>query len=258
MMSAIAPEQDSHGLPPGPRMSSAAVTAIWARHAQWMMSQCAARFGETFSLRLLHEDPWVMVSNPEHVKQVFTGDPSIFHAGEGNRILLPVLGENSLLLLDERPHMHQRKLLLAPLHGTRMQGYAELMTEVAREEIAQWPTGVAYRLRPRMQAITLEIILRAVFGVQEPERLADLRGRLRRLLDVLTSPLMLGVLVLGPERLVRGPTVRADARGRGWPHLRRDPAPPPGGRSRPAPRHPVAAAAGARRGWGADERPRAA
>jgi cytochrome P450 len=203
MMSAIAPVQDSQGLPPGPRMTSAAVTAIWARHAQWMMSQCAARFGETFSLRLLHEDPWVMVSNPEHVKQVFTGDPSTFHAGEGNRILLPVLGENSLLLLDERPHMHQRKLLLAPLHGTRMQGYAELMTEIAREEIAQWPTGVAYRLRPRMQAITLEIILRAVFGVQEPERLADLRGQLRRLLDVLTSPLMLGVLVLGPERLAR-------------------------------------------------------
>jgi cytochrome P450 len=194
---------DFNGLPPGPRMPSALLTAIWARHAQWVMSQCAARFGDTFSLRLLHEDPWVMVSDPEHVKQVFTGDPAVFHAGEGNRILLPVLGENSLLLLDDRSHLRQRKLLLPPFHGARMQGYAALMTEVAAAEIDAWPADVAYRLRPRMQAITLEIILRAVFGVDAPERLGPLRTRLRRLLDVLTSPAMLGVVVLGPERLAR-------------------------------------------------------
>ena len=184
-------------------MPSAVLTAIWARHAQWMMRQCAARFGETFSLRLLHEHPWVMVSNPEHVREVFTADPSVFHAGEGNRILLPVLGENSLLLLDDRPHLRQRKLLLAPFHGTRMQGYAELMARIAGEEIEAWPAGVAYPLRPRMQAITLEIILRAVFGLDAPERLGPLRERLRRMLDVLTSPAMLGVIVLGPERIAR-------------------------------------------------------
>jgi cytochrome P450 len=177
-------------------------TAIWFRHAQWMLAQCAARFGETFTLRILHEGDWVVVSNPEHVKQVFTGDPSIFHAGEGNRILLPVLGENSVLLLDEAPHMEQRKLLLPSFHGKRMQRYEALMREVAAEEIERWPHHEPHRLRPRMQALTLEIILRTVFGLDQGERLEHLRTELRRLLDQLSNPRMFAFpLLLGPERV---------------------------------------------------------
>ena len=118
-------------LPPGPRMPAALQTGIWVRRAQWMLAQCAARFGDAFTLRILQEGTWIVLSNPEHVKQVFTGDPRVFHAGEGNRILLPVLGEHSLLLLDEEAHMEQRKLLLPPLHGKRMQGYRDLMAEIA-------------------------------------------------------------------------------------------------------------------------------
>lgn len=116
-------------------------TAIWFRKAQWLMSQCAARYGETFTLRVLHEDPWVVLSNPAHVKEVFTGDPRVFHAGEGNRILLPVVGEHSVLLLDERAHLEQRKLLLPSFHGQRMQRYGALMAEVAAAEIKRWPRG---------------------------------------------------------------------------------------------------------------------
>jgi cytochrome P450 len=183
-------------------MPAAVQTAIWSRQAQWMLAQCASRFGDTFSMRLLHEGDWVMVSHPEHVKQVFTGDPRVFHAGEGNRILLPVLGENSVLLLDEQPHLRQRKLLLSPFHGARMQRYGQLMTEIAAAEIERWPVGEPYRLRPRMQAITLEIILRAVFGLEQGERLERLRVELRRLLDALTSQIMPAVLILlGPDRL---------------------------------------------------------
>jgi cytochrome P450 len=194
----------STSLPPGPAMPPALQTAIWFRRAQWMLAQCAARFGETFTLRILHEDPWVMLSNPEHVKQVFTGDPKIFHAGEGNRILLPVLGAHSLLLLDEDEHMQQRKLLLPSFHGARMQSYRELMREVAAAEIDTWPPGEPYRLRPRMQALTLEIILRAVFGLTEGERIERLRCELRNLLDLLSSPRMFVFpLLLGPERLSR-------------------------------------------------------
>ncbi len=189
-------------LPPGPRLPRPVQTAIWFRHAQWLLSQCAARFGETFTLRILHEGDWVMLSNPEHVKQVFTGDPRVFHAGEGNRILLPVLGENSVLLLDEAPHMEQRKLLLPAFHGKRMEGYEALMREVAAEEIERWPRHEPHRLRPRMQALTLEIILRTVFGLDEGERLERLRSELRRLLDLLSSPRMFAFpLLLGPERI---------------------------------------------------------
>src|SRR5207302_2692430 len=201
-------------LPPGPRMPVALQTAIWARHAQWMLSQCAARFGETFTLRIVHEGTWVMLPNTGHVKQVFTGDPRVFHAGEGNRILLPVLGEHSLLLLDDAAHMEQRKLLLPPFHGRRMQRYGELMSEIAGREIERWPSGEPYRLRPRMQAITLEIILRTVFGLEQGERLEALRIELRELLDMLTQPQMLLLpIFLGPERLARfGPFQRMHAR----------------------------------------------
>src|SRR5437016_4693920 len=171
-------------------MPPALQTAIWFRQAQWLLGQCASRFGETFTLRILHEGDWVVLSNPDHVKEVFTGDAKVFHAGEGNRILLPVLGVHSLLLLDEDEHIQQRKLLLAPFHGARMQGYRELMREAAVAEIEGWPHHEPYRLRPRMQVVTLEIILRAVFGLTEGERIERLRSELRRLLDLLTRPLM--------------------------------------------------------------------
>ncbi len=143
-------------LPPGPRMPMALQSAIWARKAQWMQTQCRARFGETFTLRIVHEGTWIMLSNPDHVRQVFTGDPRIFHAGEGNRVLLPILGEHSVLLLDDGNHLEQRRLLLPPFHGKRMQSYKELMERVARDEINRWPRDEPYRLRPRMQALTLE------------------------------------------------------------------------------------------------------
>ena len=188
-------------------------TAIWFRSAQWLLSQCSARFGETFTLRIMNEGTWVVISNPEHVKQVFTGDPRVFHAGEGNRILLPVLGEHSVLLLDEAPHMEQRKLLLPQFHGKRMQRYGELMAQIAAEEIERWPHGEPYRLRPRMQAITLEIILRTVFGLGEGERLERLRSELRRLLDMVTTPWILVVpAVLGAERLTRLKLFQRDLR----------------------------------------------
>jgi cytochrome P450 len=197
-------------LPPGPRIPPLLQTAIWVRRAQWLLAQGAARFGEVFRLQIAREGTWVVLSNPDHIKQVFTGDPRVFHAGEGNRILLPVLGEHSLLLLDEDAHMEQRKLLLPPLHGQRMQRYGELMSEIAADEIDRWPSGEPYPLRPRMQAITLEIVLRAVFGLGQGDRLESLRGELRGLLDTLTRPHMfLFPVLMGPERLARfGPFQR--------------------------------------------------
>jgi len=100
--------------------------------------------------------------------------------------------------------MSQRKLLLPPFHGERMQGYEQTMSEIAEREIESWPTGTPYKLRPRMQAMTLEIILRTVFGVSEGERLGELRGALREFLDLTTNPqLLLPLLLVGPKR-VRG------------------------------------------------------
>jgi len=184
-------------------------TAIWSRKAQWMLQQCRSRFGPMFSLRIAYEGRWIVLSDPELVKQVFTGDPRVFHAGEGNQILRPILGDNSVLVLDEKPHLSQRKLLLPPFHGERMQAYGEKMTEIAGREIDSWPTGTPYKLRPRMQAITLEIILETVFGIHGGERMAPLRDALRDFLDLTTDPKALApALLVGPERIRRVPAFR--------------------------------------------------
>jgi cytochrome P450 len=181
-------------------------TAIWSRQARRMLYACQDRYGDMFTIRLAYEGTWVMLADPEAVKQVFTGDPKVFHAGEGNQILGTVLGESSILVLDEKPHMSQRKLLLPPFHGERMQAYGETMAEIAAAEIDGWPTGTPYRLRPRMQALTLEIIMRTVFGVGKSEvgKLAELREALREFLDLTTNPrLLLPVLLIGPDRVRR-------------------------------------------------------
>jgi len=197
------------GLPPGPRMPRALQTAIWSREAQWFLDQGRARFGPMFSIKIAYEGDWVVLADPELVKQVFTGDPKVFHAGEGNQILRPILGDNSVLVLDEKPHMSQRKLLLPPFHGERMQAYGEKMTEIAAREIDSWPTGIPYKLRPRMQAITLEIIIETVFGVHDGARMEPLREALRDFLDLTTNPrLLMPVLLVGPDRVKSIPAFR--------------------------------------------------
>ena len=169
-----------------------------------MLDTCQARFGDMFTLKIANEGTWVVTSDPEVVKQVFTGDPRLLHAGEANRILLPILGPDSVLLLDDAPHLAQRRLMLPAFHGERMQRYGALMADVAAAEIERWPIGEPYPLRPRMQALTLEIILRAVFGVSEGPRMEALRQELRRLLDIVTNPLNgVVLLALGPDRLAR-------------------------------------------------------
>ncbi len=199
------------GLPPGPRLPRAVQSVIWYRRAQWMLDTCQARFGDMFTLKIANEGTWVITSNPNTIKQVFTGDPQLLHAGEANRILLPVLGPDSVLLLDDAPHLRQRKLMLPAFHGERMQRYGTLMADVAAQEIERWPLNQPYPLRPRMQAMTLEIVLRAVFGVSEGPRMEELRRELRRLLDVVTNPLRgIALLALGPERITRVPTFRRE------------------------------------------------
>ena len=186
-------------------------TAIWSRQARRLLYACQDRYGDIFTIRLAYEGTWVMLADPAAIKQVFTGDPKVFHAGEGNQILAPLLGRNSVLVLDEKRHMSQRKLLLPPFHGERMQGYAQTMSEIAEREISSWPTGTPYKLRPRMQALTLDIILRTVFGVGEgeAEKLAGLRKALREFLDITTNPrFLLPLLAVGPNRLRRIPALR--------------------------------------------------
>jgi cytochrome P450 family 135 len=167
-----------------------------------MMEDCARRYGDMFTLRITHEGTWVFLTHPAAVKQVFTGDPRLLHAGEANIVLLPVLGRHSVLLLDEHEHMAQRKLMLPSFHGQRMRGYEDVMAEVAGREIERWPLGEPVAAWPTMQSITLQVILRTVFGLEEGERLRHLGDALRQVLAWGTRPQRLALLAaLGPRRV---------------------------------------------------------
>jgi len=174
------------------------------------MEDAARRYGDMFTLRITHEGTWVFVSDPDAVRQIFTGDPRLLHAGEANIVLLPVLGSHSVLLLDDDAHMAQRKLMLPSFHGERMRSYEQTMADVAARAIEQWPAGVAMPAWPTMQAITLEVIMRTVFGVRDTERLERLGDVLRSSIAWLTDRRRMGQLaLLGARRVEERGTLRA-------------------------------------------------
>jgi cytochrome P450 len=170
--------------PPGSRLPPLVQAAlVTAFPYGWQRTQ-RRRHGDVFSSRFPIYGDVVYVADPAEVKRVFTADPAVFHAGEANLLALgDALGEHSLLTLDEERHLSQRKLLLPPFHGTSVDRYTELMAEATAREVARWPVGWAFALRPRMQAITLEVILRAVFGVREGERMHRFRQAIPRIAE---------------------------------------------------------------------------
>jgi cytochrome P450 family 135 len=144
----------------------------------WMVRRWR-KYGDVFSSRFPIFGSVVYVADPALVKEVFSGDAATFHAGEANTLALgDALGEHSLLTLDEDRHLSQRKLLLPPFHGESVRRYTEVMAEATEREVATWPVGKEIELRPRMQAITLDVILRAVFGVRDDERMDLFRERI--------------------------------------------------------------------------------
>jgi cytochrome P450 len=192
------------GLPVGPKMPRALQTIGWMQRPLGFVERAKARYGDTFTIHI-GRDTFVVLTDPADVKTVFTGDPAIYHAGESNLILLPFLGHKSVLLLDDAPHMSQRKLMLPPFHGEKMRRHVDLMREVAEAEVARWPLNTPFAVAPNMQRVTLEVIMRIVFGVDEGDpRLAELREALRNFLDTTASPReMRRLLVYGPERAER-------------------------------------------------------
>jgi cytochrome P450 len=181
----------SSGIPPGPSYPSLIQSiGFWTRPLPFL-ERCRARYGKRFTLRLPLAPPFVMISDPGEVKEVFMAPPDFLHPGEGARVLEPVVGTNSVILLDEAAHMEQRKLMLPAFHGEKMERLSDLIAEVAEREVASWPRGEPIELGPRLQRLTLEIILRAVFGLDPGERLDALRERLSAMLAFGDRPISL-------------------------------------------------------------------
>lgn len=159
-------------LPPGSRAPAWSQAVRYARNPLGFLSGEQRRFGDIFTVRFPFFGRVVYVARPDLVKAVFTGSPADFHAGEANATVLePALGPNSVLTLDDEPHMRQRKLLLPPFHGERVSRYGELIVAMTRKEMESWPLGEPFALRPHTQRITLAVIMRAVFGVHDEARL---------------------------------------------------------------------------------------
>jgi cytochrome P450 len=181
------------------------------------LERARARYGSRFTVRLPFQPPFVILSDPDEIKQVFTAPPDVLHPGEGARILEPIVGPNSVILLDEAPHLEQRKLMLPAFHGEKMQRLAGLMTELAEREVASWPLEQPLELHPRLQRVTLEIILRAVFGLEQGQRLDRLRDVLTDVLAFAESPLSVmpaaqrALSRLGPVRRLERLFEQADA-----------------------------------------------
>lgn len=172
-------------LPPGPSLPSTVQAMAWALRPLEVMDRCHARYGSIFTLRVRRRRPWVFLTEPEHVKKVFTTDSELLRAGAGeaNPLLGPLLGPRSVMLLDEPQHLSDRRRLLPSFHAQRMKGYGTMMSTIAEEQIERWPLGEPFALWPRMQAISLEVVMRSVFDGIDGARGELLRKRLVDLTD---------------------------------------------------------------------------
>src|SRR5215471_7004332 len=170
-------------LPPGPSAPPVVQTLRWMNRPIAFMETCSRRYGDAFTVMFLgFQTPMVMLSDPEAIRALYTDRA---HEPPPSRqiTLAPVVGPGSVLVLNGEPHLARRKLMLPPFHGARMRAYESAVAEITEREIATWPRDRSFPIHPRMQAITLELILRVVFGVTDSER----REALRKLLPVLTG-----------------------------------------------------------------------
>jgi cytochrome P450 len=212
MTSMLSKRRIKSQLPPG---SSA--PAFWQAISHWTrptatMENARKRYGKRFTVRSLGQPPFVILSDPQEIKELFQSAPEVLHPGEGARILEPIVGPNSVILLDEAPHLRQRKLLLPAFHGERVQNLSGLMVELTARELDSWPQDEPTALHPHLQRLTLEIVLRAVFGLEQGAELDRLRGLLTDLLTFAESPLS---LLPFAQRLLagRGPVGRLERLG---------------------------------------------
>src|SRR5215472_1520092 len=179
-------------LPAGPRYPRIVQALLWLKQPTRLLEHCARRYGDVFTLRLPLGTDLVQISSPELVRTVFGGSNDVLRAGEANATILePIVGPNSVLVLDGPEHLRQRKLISPAFHGDRMRVWETAVRDITRAEVARWPVGKPFALRSAMQSITLEVIVRVVFGVDDAARYEKVRGQVARIAGIGRSPFLL-------------------------------------------------------------------
>ena len=166
----------------------------WIANPLALLETSQQRYGDPFTLRLGSFAPLVFFSNPQAIQEIFTAQPNQFDTGRANGILRPLVGDQSLLLLDGDRHQRQRRLLTPPFHGDRMKSYGQLICDITQQVISEWTIGEPFAVRSSMQDISFQVILQAVFGLNEGQRCEQLKQLLPAMLDVAGSPLSSSLL----------------------------------------------------------------
>jgi cytochrome P450 family 135 len=183
-------------LPPGPRLPRLVQTAGFIVGGARFLEACRRRYGNLVTLGTLFDSGFVMVFDPDLVKEVFQGSNEQLHAGEANALLGPVLGERSVLLLDGSEHLRHRRLMLPTFHGERMRAWTDAMVAATDAEIDAWPVGAPFSMLRTMQAATLSVIIRVVFGYEPGPEAEELQRRLREMIEPVARPRGLMLLQL--------------------------------------------------------------
>ena len=167
------------------------------------------RHGDIFTLKMLGEH-WVVLANPEHIRELFAAPPENLDAGEASQVFRPLVGTNNMLMLDGEEYLYRRRIALPPFHGERMRSYETIIRQATTEEISRWPLGRPFPLLPRLSRLVFRVILRCVFGISEAEQVGPLADALTRMLSWITDiRRVLTFFLLGPERLMSLPSYRA-------------------------------------------------
>ena len=188
----VRPGAPSPILPNGPGYPRIVQAWLWLKKPTWFLDRCSQAYGDVFTMRLPFGINMVHIGRPELVKAVFGGDSDVLRAGEANATILePLVGPHSVLVLDGPEHLRQRKLILPAFHGDRMRAWEAAVRDITRAEIARWPVGKPFALRPSMQSITLDVIVQVVFGVETSARRDQLRRHILAVTGLGRNPLVL-------------------------------------------------------------------
>jgi cytochrome P450 len=204
MSQTFAVSQQSRALPPGPESSAWWQLLRFAGDPLGVLDDCHRRYGDAFTLNVAGNGQFVMLSDPEAVRDVFRGDPTVLHSGEANTKFTATVGRHSVLVLDEAPHARQRRVLVPPLKGERVRAFFDAMRLETLEAVRAWPREAPFPALPTMRRITLRVILRTALGLAPGPEMDRCEHKMERFLSNGRQRYALVLMTIVPIRRLSG------------------------------------------------------